>query len=165
MSQDAREGGTSETDPSKGPELHPCDSDALTDALSGPESHTGVVRRPEPPETREDRYISTMWACDEDFMASVREVMALADTERAALTAEADMAEAAWQRESDARDKNFADYTAALAAKDDTIETLTAQRDAANDEANRLRYDLNHPYGEVAQSACGTGCDECAGKP
>ena len=71
----------------------------------------------------------------------------------AAKDAKCDAAEAAWQRESDARDQDHADYSAALAERDATIETLTAQRDAANDEANRLRYDLNHPYGEVARSA------------
>jgi len=92
-------------------------------------AYTDVIRRPEMPVTREDRYISAMWACDEDFMAAVYEVMALADAEMAdlnamhtAVTAEADMAEAALKAE-----------RVISRSKDATIERLWAQlNDATN---------------------------------
>ena len=104
-----------------------------TEADLGTTSYTHVIRRPEPPETREDRYISAMWACDEDFMAAVREVMALADAENATLTAENDRLRACFIEDTvswrDSRERQG--LKAAIGQRDATITALVSGKPAA----------------------------------
>jgi len=131
--------------------------------VSGTTSYTDVIRRPAPPVTREDTYISAMWACDEDFMAAVHEVMAVADAENATLTVEVERLRvkvnlkvlqrdyAVLQRDEvratlAERDAMIATDDIELQAKDATI----AERDA---KIERMTYERSHPFGDLIQAA------------